>query len=172
MRALLVLMAVLSALPSAAQQPGSERPLPDVIRLAQAAKGDAAQKRNLPSTRPQEDLSKSRAWIGITAVEISPAVARQRGAPGDFQVMITQLVPNGPAANGGLRPNDIILRVNNVNTLRLFDVSAQLNVVPHGETAEVVVLRNRKELRFNVSIIRLALTPEAQPNQPPRQQRD
>lgn len=134
--------------------------------------GDAAQQKQLPSTRPQDDLTKSRAWVGITAIELNAAVARRRGVPGDHQVMITQLIPNGPAANGGIRANDIILRVNGVNTLRLIDVSAAFNIVKHGATVEVVVFRDRKEIPLTLTMIRLELAPEVNPNKTAPQQRN
>jgi S1-C subfamily serine protease len=145
------------------------------LQLAQLkgqGQGDGAQQKQLPSTRPQDDLTKSRAWVGITAIELNRAVARRRGVPGDHQVMITQLIPNGPAANGGIRVNDVILRVNGVNTLRLIDVSAAFNVVAHGAPVEVVVFRDRKEIPLTLTMIRLELAPAVNPNQPAPQQRN
>jgi S1-C subfamily serine protease len=144
----------------------------ELAQLKGQGQGDSAQQKQQPSTRPQDDLTKSRAWVGITAIELNPAVARRRGVSGDHQVMITQLIPNGPAANAGIRPNDIVLRVNGVNTLRLIDVSAAFNVVAHGAAIEVVVFRDRKELPLTLTMIRLELAPEVNPNKPAPQQRN
>lgn len=73
---------------------------------------------------------------------------------------ITQMTPNGPAENAGMRVNDIILRVDNVNTLALIDVSAALNIVQHGQLVEIVVWRNRQEVALRVQMIRLQLAPD------------
>lgn len=169
-RLLLPLAAVvLAAFPIRAENLRSNDEVP--LRVAQQ-KGEAAQNRTLPSTAPQEDLSKSRAWVGIVVKELSLQQIRRRGLKSDHQVYIESLTPNGPAANGGLRPNDVILRVNNVNTLRTFDVAAQLNIARNGETVVVTVFRDRQELNFNVNVIRLELAPsDVKPNRPPAQQR-
>jgi len=54
-----------------------------------------------------------RGFIGIQYQQLSPRQAAQLGLPsGTAGIVITQVVPSSPAQTAGLRPNDIIAKVN------------------------------------------------------------
>jgi putative serine protease PepD len=56
----------------------------------------------------------SHPWMGISGLDITPAVARTLSLPVTEGVMIAQVAPNGPAAKAGLRGSQRRVRVGNV----------------------------------------------------------
>jgi len=55
----------------------------------------------------------SHPWMGISGVDITPAVARALNLPTKEGVMVAQVSPNGPAARAGLRGSQRRMRVGN-----------------------------------------------------------
>ncbi len=55
----------------------------------------------------------SHPWLGISGMDITPAVARALSLPAKEGVMIAQVAPSGPAAKAGLRGSQRRVRVGN-----------------------------------------------------------
>jgi serine protease Do len=53
----------------------------------------------------------SRAWIGVGYQELTPELASSFGVNRNRGALVNEVVPNGPAHQGGLRPGDIILDI-------------------------------------------------------------
>jgi serine protease Do len=78
---------------------------------------------------------------GISVTDVTPALARRLGLPPGLQgVVITQVLPGGPAAEAGLRPGDVIQEVNRRPVRSASEFSRAL--AQPGER-DVVVLVNR-----------------------------
>lgn len=54
-----------------------------------------------------------RTWFGATLLSITPSLAKALNLPGEIGVMITDIIPNGPAAKAGLKAGDRELRIGN-----------------------------------------------------------
>ncbi len=52
-----------------------------------------------------------RGWIGVEPAELSPELAQTFGAKAKNGVLITGVLQNGPAAQAGVRPGDVITEV-------------------------------------------------------------
>ena len=52
-------------------------------------------------------------WLGVHSVPLPDALRDQLDIPPDKGILIEFVAANGPAANAGLHPNDIILSLNN-----------------------------------------------------------
>ncbi|WP_353557382.1 trypsin-like peptidase domain-containing protein [Paraburkholderia terrae] len=52
--------------------------------------------------------------LGITIQEVSGPLARSFGLTGPQGALVSSVAPNGPSAQSGLRPGDVILRVNDI----------------------------------------------------------
>ncbi|MFN3496022.1 MAG: S1C family serine protease, partial [Hydrogenophaga sp.] len=90
----------------------------------------------------------TRGWIGVEPQDLSPELAESFGIRQATGVIITGVLQNGPAAQAGLRPGDVITRVADKdvqNVAQLLSAVASLQPgVP--ATLEVVRRDGRSEL--------------------------
>ncbi|MFN8019638.1 MAG: PDZ domain-containing protein [Acidimicrobiales bacterium] len=76
-----------------------------------------------------------RAWLGVRAVDLSPAQARLLDVAGGAR--LTQVTPGSPAATAGLRPDDVITEVDGHATLDASALVTALRRWQPGERVEV-----------------------------------
>ncbi|MEO7558614.1 MAG: Do family serine endopeptidase [Gammaproteobacteria bacterium] len=93
-----------------------------------------------------------RGWLGIEVQEITPPLAESFGLTDTKGVIISGVLPNGPADQAGLRRGDIVTQINGKpvdNPLALMNTVAQ--VVP-GTAVELQVLRNGKNISLKAQV--------------------
>ena len=97
----------------------------------------------------------TRGWIGVEPQDLGPELAESFGLPAGKGVIITGVLQNGPAAQAGIRPGDVITAVGNreVNSVAQLlsavaalqpEQPATLQVVRKGEKSEVRVIPGRR----------------------------
>jgi serine protease Do len=107
-------------------------------------------KKILPSLKDKGHFARS--WIGvqITAIdkEIAPALGldRVRGA------LVREVVPEGPAAKGGLQPGDVITAFEGKTIEDSFELPLLAGEAGVGKTVKVDVLRDNKPKSLNVTL--------------------
>ena len=67
-----------------------------------------------------------RSLLGVTGRDVNPAVAEAFGLNAQHGVLITGLLEDGPAEHAGLRPGDVITRVDGTEVT---DVTQMLTLV-------------------------------------------
>jgi serine protease DegQ len=75
------------------------------------------------------DGAVTRGWIGVESRDLTPDLAASLGLRVPQGGLITGVLENGPAARGGLRPGDVVTRVNDrsvANATDLLDAVASL----------------------------------------------
>jgi len=113
----------------------------------------------------------TRGWLGVTIQDLKGDLAEYYGVDGTSGVMVVDVVPGDPADRGGVKPKDIILKVNGkmVATSRdLTNLAAGLVV---GDTADLTILRNGSQKTLEVKIGKRPLTMAAA-SRNPQQQKD
>jgi len=93
-----------------------------------------------------------RSWLGVYIQEVTPEIAEQFDLEKADGVLIGDVIESSPAEEAGLVRGDVILSVNNkeVNTPQeLQDAIRDLEI---RDEAELRVIRNGKEVSFNVII--------------------
>ena len=98
-----------------------------------------------------KDGQVTRGWIGVEPSELSPELAETFGVKATEGVIVTGVLQDGPGAQAGIRPGDVIVRVagasiNNVPTL-LSTVAA----LKPGVSATFEVQRAGQMLELNVT---------------------
>lgn len=98
----------------------------------------------------------TRAWIGLSVQDLTGEAARRMGISRRGGVVVSEIIPEGPAAKAGLEVGDVIVRFGE----RSIDAAQRLRwdvaCAKAGETVPVQVLRKGKTVRLKV-------TPAAQP---------
>src|SRR5690349_2236456 len=90
--------------------------------------------------------------IGVSARNITPALAAGLGLDLEEGVLIEDVVPSGPAALAGLLPGDIVLSVNEkpIQNIRQFALSLYSFAV--GEKARLQIQRGKQTISYQVSL--------------------
>lgn len=87
-----------------------------------------------------------RGWIGVEPRDLTPEIAESFGLPVREGVLITGVLADGPASQGGLRPGDVVLKIGDIavgNTAQLLAAVAALK--PQSE-ATVSVQRGAQQV--------------------------
>ena len=82
-----------------------------------------------------------RALLGITYADIEPELAAQFDLPVREGIIVRQVGANTPAASAGIRPADIITRINDTPITRGGDLRRVLRSMEPGDQARVTVVR-------------------------------
>jgi Do/DeqQ family serine protease len=94
----------------------------------------------------------TRGWIGVEPRDLTPEIAETFNLPIKEGVLITGVLQNGPAASGGLRPGDVVVKVAETpvgNTVQLLAAVAGLKPK---QKALIGVQRGDKALEISVLV--------------------
>jgi serine protease DegQ len=98
------------------------------------------------------DGTVTRGWIGVEPRDLTPEMAESLRLPVKSGVLITGVLQNGPAGNGGMRPGDVVVKIadqNIANTAQLFNAVAALKP---GNAATIAVQRGERALELKVEV--------------------
>ncbi len=92
-------------------------------------------------------------WLGITTVGLSAAGARQFGlARPDEGLLISSVEANGPAAEAGVQPLDILLGLAGESPAGAMDVFRRMRSMPPGTRVQLRILRDGRRLELPVTL--------------------
>jgi serine protease DegQ len=94
----------------------------------------------------------TRGWIGVEPRDLTPEIAESFGLPVKTGVLITGVLQDGPASQGGLRPGDVVVRIADApvaNTAQLLSAVAALR--PQ-QQAVIGVQRGDKALEVTLTV--------------------
>jgi serine protease DegQ len=95
----------------------------------------------------------TRGWIGVEPRDLTPEIAQTLNLPIKQGVLITGVVQSGPAAAGGLRPGDVVVKIAGkpvLNTPQLLNAVAALKPK---DVAAIGVQRGEAALDINVTVV-------------------
>ena len=93
-----------------------------------------------------------RPWLGVIGLSITEEIARYYGLPVDHGVLATRVAENSPAEAAGMIDGDIILEVDNVETLKIEDLVREIHRRKIGDMIKIYGLRNRREHFFETRL--------------------
>lgn len=94
-----------------------------------------------------------RTEIGISLQTISPLLASALKLPRNYGVILSDVLPDGPAAESGLKVGDILLSVDGHTADSVPYVGFRLLAVNPGDTVHLEVLRGSEHVAFDVKVI-------------------
>ncbi|MCL4764735.1 MAG: trypsin-like peptidase domain-containing protein [Hyphomicrobiaceae bacterium] len=98
----------------------------------------------------QQSGSVERGWLGVKIQNVDADTAATLGLPSTAGALISELTAGGPAADSGLRPADVVLEVNGQTTGDSRALARTIAGQRPGDTASVVIWRDR--LRKTIAV--------------------
>lgn len=86
-----------------------------------------------------------RGFIGVSIKDIDAALAHELGLKEIKGVLIADITPDGSAKEAGIKPGDIILKVNDVPINSSSELQEQVGIFRPGDKITVLVLKDGKE---------------------------
>jgi len=100
-----------------------------------------------------------RAYLGIRLGDVTPQVARRLGVPVRAGVAVVGVLPDSPAAAGGLQADDVIVTFGGEEVRDARDLQQAVEQKPIGSRQEVQLLRGGQST--HAAVVVQALPPEA-----------
>jgi len=94
----------------------------------------------------------TRGWLGVAIQDLSDELAEYYGLKNGKGVLVTEVFSGDPADQAGIKPKDILLKVNGQPVETTRDLTGLVADLKVGEKAEVVVSRDGREKTFVVTI--------------------
>jgi len=94
-----------------------------------------------------------RPFLGISGVDMNPAMARRFNLPVDSGVLLAEVGRDTPAYEGGLRSGDIIVRVGDQEIKQMRDLLLSLSGVSVGNVLRIRFVRGGRENETSVRLV-------------------
>ncbi|WP_137955891.1 Do family serine endopeptidase [Burkholderia sp. 4M9327F10] len=94
----------------------------------------------------------SRGRLGVALQEVSQALARSFGLPKPDGALISVVEPDGPGAQAGLQPGDVVLAVNGREVGDTADLLTTVAKIKPGQTADLLVWRSGTATHVSVTV--------------------
>lgn len=96
-----------------------------------------------------------RPWIGISAVEVNPAISRRYDLGVDNGLMIIGVSRYSPADEAGLRQGDVITAIHGHETRRMKDLLSELSKLAVGSGIRLTIVRLGNKTEISLRLIEM-----------------
>jgi S1-C subfamily serine protease len=97
-----------------------------------------------------KDGQVTRGWIGVEPNDLSPELAETFGVKTRSGVIITGVLQNGPAAQSGIRPGDVITGVSGKPISNVSELLSSVAGLKPGTASKFSLLRREEAVELNV----------------------
>jgi len=98
-----------------------------------------------------KDGQVTRGWIGVEPNELNAELAQTFGVKAEHGVIITGVLQNGPAAQGGMKPGDVVTRVANQNVHNVAEMLSLVAALKPGQAESFEVQRAEGQVTLNIA---------------------
>lgn len=91
-----------------------------------------------------------RAYLGVIIQPITDELLKQKNLPTTMGVYVEDVTPGSSAEEAGIKPGDIITKINEIEIRDVPQLQEQIGQFEPGQAIKVEVLRNGKTLKFDV----------------------
>jgi serine protease Do len=114
------------------------------VKLGEAAKSEQVADARAPAAGPQ-----ATAGLGLTLRPLTDEDRAQLSVPSDVNgALVVAVAPDSPAADKGVRPGDVITRVNQQNVKNAAEAVTALNAAKKGDSRALLLVRRGDSQRF------------------------
>jgi serine protease DegQ len=96
--------------------------------------------------------SVKRGWIGVVPRDLSAELAESLNLPVKSGVLITGVLQDGPAAKGGVRPGDVVLKVGDKPVQTMSELLSAVAALPPDTSARLALQRGSATLDVQVQV--------------------
>ena len=96
--------------------------------------------------------SVTRGWLGVMIQKVTPELKESFKLKDTMGALVNDIVPNGPAAQGGLKRGDVITRFDGVEIMSMETLPKQVASIKPGKTVKVEVIREGEARVLEVKI--------------------
>jgi serine protease Do len=93
-----------------------------------------------------------RGWLGVGIQPLTPELAKKFGVVEGEGVLVNEVFEKDPAAAAGIKPGDIIVRIDGVVVDSPNKLSRLIGALPPGATSRIDVVRDLKPLTLEVPL--------------------
>ncbi|MET0311489.1 MAG: trypsin-like peptidase domain-containing protein, partial [Burkholderiaceae bacterium] len=97
-----------------------------------------------------KDGQVTRGWIGVEPADLTPEMAETFGVKAKEGVIITGVLQNGPAAQAGIRPGDVIVNVGGKDIANVSELLSSVAGLKPGAGAKFQLLRRDEKVELDV----------------------
>ena len=104
----------------------------------------------------KETGSVTRGWLGVMIQKITPELEKSFGLNQSEGALVGDVIPDGPAAKGGILRGDVITKFNNQTVRDMEDLPKIVAATNPGLAVDVEVIRegSRKVLRITIEVLK------------------
>ena len=100
----------------------------------------------------KEDGSVIRGYLGVNYQEVSYELAKSFGLKRSRGALINTVAPESPAEKAGLKPGDIVLKINNKSIKNHSELPFVIGRYRPGDTANLHIVRGRERDKMNIEV--------------------
>src|ERR1700682_696091 len=93
-------------------------------------------------------------FLGVETSTVPSVVADQLGLAKGFGLVVDYVVPDGPAAAGGVQQNDILKMLNDQILLEPGQLKKLLQTFQEGQTVTLTLMRKGQEQKISVKLVK------------------
>jgi serine protease Do len=112
-----------------------------------------------------------RAWLGVYIQEVTPEIAKQLGLKEAKGALVSDVVPGSPADKVGIKRGDVIIEFDGKKVESWRQLPIMVSLSPVNKKAKLKIIRDGKELEFEVVLAKMPEEQEVARQQPPEQRR-
>ncbi|MBX3506014.1 MAG: DegQ family serine endoprotease [Parvibaculum sp.] len=107
-----------------------------------------------------------RGWIGVRIQTVTPDLADSLGLGAARGALVAGVTSEGPAAEAGLEPGDVVLAFDGRNIATMRDLPRVVAEARIGSTVDMQIFRDGETLTRRIAVAQLADEPEEEPAAP------
>ena len=100
----------------------------------------------------KNDGKVTRGWLGVMIQKITPGLVQTFKLSDAHGALVNDVVPNGPAAKGGLKRGDVIVKFNGKKIVSVGSLPKQVAAVEPGKSVKVEIVRDGNKKSLDVTL--------------------
>ncbi len=94
----------------------------------------------------------TRGWLGVMIQKITPELQESFKLANAKGALVSDLAPNGPAAQGGMKRGDVITQFDGVKIISMETLPKQVASIKPGKSVKVEVIREGKPMTLDIKV--------------------